>query len=144
MYLSDMDKQRLEEMMLRLQLAVNEIARGEGVEIKLSEPEHLFSGDNNTYKVSMTITDVDPVKQREYEAMCKKVGFTQNVIGMSFTTSHGSLYRIVNIKTRNRKYPVIASSRLGGLYKFSAETVKRQLGGDQLINRNANLDKLIT
>ena len=138
-----MEKQRLEEMMLRLQMAVNEIARGEGVEIKLSEPDHLFSGDNNTYKVSMTIADVDPVKQREYEAMCKKVGFTQNVIGMSFTTSHGSLYRIVNIKTRNRKYPVIASSRLGGLYKFSAEAVKRRLGGDQLINRNANLDKLI-
>ena len=90
----------------------------------------------------MTIADVDPVKQREYEAMCKKVGFTQNVIGMSFT-QNGSLYRIVNIKTRNRKYPVIASSRLGGLYKFSAETVKRNLGGDQLINRNANLDKLI-
>ena len=136
-----MDKQRLEEMMLRLKMAVNEIAKGEGVEIKLSEPDYLF-GENNTYKVSMTIADVDPVKQREYEAMCKKVGFTQNVIGMSFT-QNGSLYRIVNIKTRNRKYPVIASSRLGGLYKFSAETVKRNLGGDQLINRNANLDKLI-
>ena len=136
-----MDKQRLEEMMLRLKMAVNEIARGEGVEIKLSEPDYPF-GENNTYKVSMTIADVDPVKQREYEAMCKKVGFTQNVIGMSFT-QNGSLYRIVNIKTRNRKSPVIASSRLGGLYKFSAETVKRNLGGDQLINRNANLDKLI-
>ncbi len=137
-----MDKQRLEEMMLRLQMAVNEIARGEGVEIKLSEPDHLFLGDNNTYRVSMTIADVDPVKQTEYEAMCKKVGFTQNVIGMSFT-QNGSLYRIVNIKTRNRKYPVIASSRLGGLYKFSAETVKLRLGGDKLINRNANLDKLL-
>ena len=136
-----MDKQRLEEMMLRLRMAVNEIARGEGVEIKISEPDYLF-GENKTYNVSMTIADVDPVKQREYEAMCKKVGFTQNVIGMSFT-QNGSLYRIVNIKTRNRKYPVIASSRLGGLYKFSAETVKRNLGGDQLINRNANLDKLI-
>jgi len=136
-----MEKQRLEEMMLRLRMAVNEIARGEGVEIKLSEPDYLF-GENNTYNVSMTIADVDPVKHREYEAMCKKVGFTQNVIGMSFT-QNGSLYRIVNIKTRNRKYPVIASSRLGGLYKFSAETVKRNLGGDQLINRNANLDKLI-
>jgi hypothetical protein len=136
-----MDKQKLEEMMLRLQMAVNEIARGEGVEIKLSEPDYLL-GENNTYNVSMTITDVDPVKQREYEAMCKKVGFTQNVIGMSFT-QNGSLYRIVNIKTRNRKYPVIASSRLGGLYKFSAETVKLRLGGDKLINRNANLDKLL-
>ena len=136
-----MEKQRLEEMMLRLRMAVNEIARGEGVEIKLSEPDYLF-GENNTYNVSMTIADVDPVKHREYDAMCKKVGFTQNVIGMSFT-QNGSLYRIVNIKTRNRKYPVIASSRLGGLYKFSAETVKRNLGGDQLINRNANLDKLI-
>lgn len=136
-----MEKQRLEEMMLRLKMAVNEIARGEGVEIKISDPDYLFS-ESNTYNVSMTITDVDPVKQREYEAMCKKVGFTQNVIGMSFT-QNGSLYRIVNIKTRNRKYPVIASSRLGGLYKFSAETVKRNLGGDQLINRNANLDKLI-
>lgn len=137
-----MDKERLEQMMLRLQMAVLEIGRGEGFDIRLSEPDQLFSGSQNTLIAKMTITETKPEDHIANEALCRKVGFTQNVIGQSFT-QNGSLYRIVNIKTRNRKYPVIASSRLGGLYKFSAETVKRNLGGDQLINRNANLDKLI-
>jgi len=28
-------------------------------------------------------------------------------------------------------------------YKFSVDTIKKILGGDKLINRNKNLDKLI-
>lgn len=137
-----MDKERLEQMMLRLRMAVLEIGRGEGFEITLSEPNQLFSGSQNTHIAKMMIAETKPEDHMANEALCMKVGFTQNVIGLSFT-QNGSLYRIVNIKTRNRKYPVIASSRLGGLYKFSVATVKRNLGGDQLINRNANLDKLI-
>jgi hypothetical protein len=138
-----MEKQRLEEMLLRLQMMANEIARGEGVKIDLSQPDQIFEGPNNTYSVRLTITEVKETDNKEYEKLCQKVGFTQNVIGQSFT-QNGSLYRIVNIKTKNRKYPVIASSRLGTLYKFSVATVKMRLGGDKLINRNANLDKLLT
>jgi hypothetical protein len=138
-----MEKQRLEEMLLRLQMMANEIARGEGVKIDLSEPDQLFELSNNTYSLRLTITEVKETDNLEYEKLCRKVGFTQNVIGQSLT-QNGSLYRIVNIKTKNRKYPVIASSRLGTLYKFSVETVKMRLGGDKLINRNANLDKLIS
>lgn len=124
-------------------MAVVDICRGEGVEIRLSEPELIFSGKENTYTAKLTITEAaNPNRDKEYEALCRKVGFTQNVIGREFEKG-GTLYQIVNIKPRNRKYPVIAASRLGQLYKFSVEGVKKSLGGDQLINRNANLDKLI-
>jgi hypothetical protein len=62
---------------------------------------------------------------------------------MSFELK-GSNYEITDIKTKNRKYPVIAiETRTKKSYKFSVDTVKRLLGGDSKINRDKNLDKLI-
>lgn len=78
-----------------------------------------------------------------FESICKKLGFSQNIIGMQFENK-GSIYKIVDIKTRNRKYPVIAESMSNGkMYKYSVTHVKSLIGGDKIINRNANLDKLI-
>jgi len=77
------------------------------------------------------------------ERTCKSIGFTQNVIGMEFTY-RGSKYEITDIKTKNRKYPVIAiDSSSNTAYKFGVESVKKLLGGDNIINRNKNLDKLV-
>jgi hypothetical protein len=56
----------------------------------------------------------------------------------------GDKYEITDIKTKNRKYPVIATEiRTKKSYKFSVDTVKKLLGGDSKINRDKNLDKLI-
>jgi len=77
------------------------------------------------------------------ETTCRGLGFTQNVIGMSFEF-RGDKYEVSDIKTKNRKYPVIATEvRSKKSYKFSVDTVKRLLGGDSQINRNKNLDKLV-
>jgi hypothetical protein len=76
-----------------------------------------------------------------YEAICKQLGFTQNIIGMKFMGNGGEM-TIIDIKTKNRKYPVIAQGKTG-TFKYSVEHVKRCIGGDKLINRNANLDKLL-
>ena len=55
------------------------------------------------------------------------------------------LHRTSQVKTKNRKYPVIAKSdRDGKMYKFTVEHIKKLIGGDKIINRNANLDKLIS
>jgi hypothetical protein len=71
------------------------------------------------------------------------MGFTQNIIGMQFTGTNG-VYEITEIKTRNRTYPVIAKSLSSGKsYKYSVNQIKSLIGGDKIINRNANLDKLV-
>jgi hypothetical protein len=96
------------------------------------------------YTTKMTVrSKVESVEvSKAYEIMCKRLGFTQNIIGMEFP-GNGGQYKIVEIKLKNRKYPVIAKSANDKLYKYSVADIKRRIGGDQIINRNANLDKLV-
>lgn len=97
------------------------------------------------YTTSMKVASTEKTEkvQSFHESICKRLGFTQNIIGMTFQGKNG-LYEITEIKTRNRKYPVIAESKANGrMYKYSADHIKRLIGGDKVINRNANLDKLI-
>jgi hypothetical protein len=62
---------------------------------------------------------------------------------MQFRGTNG-VYEITEIKTRNRTYPVIAKSLSNGkMYKYTVNQVKALIGGDKIINRNANLDKLV-
>jgi hypothetical protein len=62
---------------------------------------------------------------------------------MRFNGTSG-IYEIVDIKTKNRTYPIIAKQVSGNkTYKYSVDQIKRLIGGDKIINRNANLDKLI-
>ena len=78
-----------------------------------------------------------------YKAICRRLGFTQNIIGMQFYGTNG-VYEIIDIKTKNRTYPIIGKSISNGkTYKYSVNQIKALIGGDKIINRNANLDKLI-
>ncbi len=97
------------------------------------------------YSTSMSVTTLDKNEKVDgvLRSVCRRLGFTQNIIGMQFYGSNG-LYEIIDIKTKNRKYPVIAKSLSNSTqYKFSVDHIKKLMGGDKIINRNANLDKLI-
>lgn len=80
--------------------------------------------------------------EKAYKGVCQRLGFTQNIMGMKFQSNNG-IYEIVDIQTKNRKYPIIATSPNGTRYKYSVAHIKKLIGGDKIINRNANLDKLI-
>jgi hypothetical protein len=97
------------------------------------------------YQTSLTVKTLDKSEKVEsvMERTCRSVGFTQNVIGMTFSFKN-SKYEVTDIKTKNRKYPVIATDlSTNTSYKFGVETIKKLLGGDSQINRNKNLDKLV-
>ena len=60
-----------------------------------------------------------------FEAISKRFGFTQNIIGMQFNGRNG-VYEITDIKTRSRKYPIIAKSLLTGQqFKYTVDTIKK-------------------
>ena len=97
------------------------------------------------YSCKMTIKTLEKTEAvgDVYKSICKRLGFTQNIIGMKFNGTNG-IYEIIDIKTTNRTYPIIAKSISNGkTYKYSVNNIKTLIGGDKIINRNANLDKLI-
>jgi hypothetical protein len=125
----------------KLKAAIKQIETEENVQFDFGA----INFNPQRYQTNFTVKTLEKSDKVEsiMEITCKSIGFTQNVIGMNFQFK-GSKYEITDIKTKNRKYPVIAidlSSKTS--YKFSVETIKGLLGGDKIINRNKNLDKLI-
>ncbi len=74
--------------------------------------------------------------------LSQKIGFTQNILGMKFSHKNEE-YEISDIRLKNYKYPVIVKRKDGALYKYPVTLIKNSLGGDKIINRNANLDSLL-
>ena len=125
----------------KIKKAIAEIEKAENVKIDFGT----LSFNPQKYSTSMTVSTLDKSERVEsiLERTCRSIGFTQNVIGMTFDF-RGDKYEITDIKTKNRKYPVIATEiRTKKGYKFSVETIRKALGGDSQINRNKNLDKLV-
>jgi hypothetical protein len=125
----------------KLKAAIKQIETEENVQFDFGK----INFTPQRYQTNFTVKTLEKSDKVEsiMEITCKSIGFTQNVIGMNFNFKNSN-YEITDIKTKNRKYPVIAidlSSKTS--YKFSVETIKRLLGGDKIINRNKNLDKLI-
>jgi hypothetical protein len=125
----------------KIRKALDQIEKDENVKIEFGSIS--YNPAKYTTTMSVVTTEKNERVDKIFESVCKRLGFTQNIIGMQFHGTNG-VYEITDIKTKNRKYPVIALSVSSGTsYKFSADHIKRLIGGDKIINRNANLDKLL-
>jgi hypothetical protein len=134
-------REKVLQVQNKIKEAIAQIEKDENVKIDFGS----LSFNPQRYSTSMTVSTLEKSEKVEsvLERTCRSIGFTQNVIGMSFDF-RGDKYEITDIKTKNRKYPVIATeNRTKKSYKFSIDTIKRLLGGDSKINRDKNLDKLV-
>lgn len=101
------------------------------------------------FKMELTGVEKDKLKDLENKntKLSLSYGFTQNIVGMEFEGIRGSKrlnHKIVGFKPANHKYPIITvDTNSGSSYKLGPDHVKKQLGGDKLINRKSNLDKLL-
>lgn len=134
------NEKKIKSIQDKIKLAISEIEKEENVKIEFSSIKFNIAH----YVTQMTVKTLDKTDKVDsiYKSMCSRLGFTQNIIGMKFDGMNG-IYEIIDIQTRNRKYPVIAKSSDGKKYKYSVDHIKKLIGGDKIINRNANLDKLI-
>jgi hypothetical protein len=132
---------KIKKIQDRIKAAILQIEAEENVKIDFGT----ISYNKAFYTSKMTVKTLEKTEAvgDVYKAICRRLGFTQNIIGMRFQGTSG-VYEIVDIKTKNRTYPIIAK-QVSGLktYKYSVDQIKRLIGGDKIINRNANLDKLI-
>ncbi len=135
-------RQRIILIQEKIKRSIKRIEKEENVQITFGHSLMGYSNYTVNMKVNSNLT-IQEKKNRE-EELSRLVGFTQNVCGMKFKRPEkdGS-YTITEIRPRNRKYPVIAISSKGDLYKFKVDSVKTYLGGDKIVNRNVNLDNLL-
>lgn len=124
----------------KIKKAIAQIEKDENVKIVFGSCRYNSAFYQTQMKVS-TNEKTEKVKD-VFTNICKMLGFTQNIIGMKFDGPSG-VYEIIDIKTRNRKYPIIAKTEAGKQFKYSVEDIKRRIGGDKIINRNANIEKLL-
>lgn len=125
----------------KIKAAVLKIENEENIKIEFGSCRY----NSAYYNTTMKVTTLDKTEKVSgvFEGISKRFGFTQNIMGMKFDGKNG-LYEIVDIKTRSRKYPIIAKSlTTGQSFKYTVDQIKRYMGGDKIINRNSNLDKLI-
>ena len=104
-----------------------------------------FSTSNgfDGFKIQVTIKSEE--NNEVNVLLSKNYGFTQNIVGMTFISRKdgSSTHEIVGFRPSNRLYKIITKNLKNGKnYKFSINDVKISLGGDKLINRFANLEKL--
>ena len=131
---------KIKSIQSKIKLAISKIEQEENVKIDFSSVR--FNVAHYTTQMSVKTLDKTESVDSVLKSICVKLGFTQNIIGMTFDGTNG-MYEIIDIQTRNRRYPVIVKSSDGKKYKYSVEHIKKIIGGDKIINRNANLDKLI-
>ena len=135
------DEAKIKKVQDRIKAAILQIEAEENVKIDFGTIS--YNKAFYTSKMSVKTLEKTEAVGDVYKAICRRLGFTQNIIGMRFHGTNG-IYEIVDIKTKNRTYPIIAKQVSGiKTYKYSVDQIKRLIGGDKIINRNANLDKLI-
>jgi len=133
---------KIKKIQAKLNKAIAEISKEENVSIVFGGIRYNSAEYSTTMKVK-TLEKSEKVTNLN-TSVCKRYGFTQNILGMTFEGKNGTM-KIIDIKTRNRSYPIIAECLQNGKsYKYSATDIKQRLGGDKIINRNANLDKLVS
>lgn len=135
------DTNKINRVQSKIAAALAQIEKDENIKISFGN----CSYNAAYYKSGMTVTSLENNEKVDnvFLKLSQRLGFTQNIIGMTFTGTTCGEVTITDIKLKNFKYPVFGTNKDGKSYKFTIEQVKRYLGGDKIINRNANLDKLL-
>lgn len=135
------DANKINRVQSKITAALAQIEKDENIKISFGS----CSYNAAYYKSGMTVTSLENSEKVDnvFLKISQRLGFTQNIIGMTFTGTTCGEVTITDIKLKNFKYPIIGTTKGGKSYKFTTDQVKRYLGGDKIINRNANLDKLL-
>lgn len=135
-----MNRDKVISISAKIKLALSEISKQEGIEISMSG----ISFTSTSFSTKITGVEKDnPEYDKVNLTLSKKYGFTQNIIGMEFTSPSGT-FIVDGFKTANRKYPILATRTDGKSYKFHPSQILKYFGGHNIINRNANLKNLLS
>ncbi len=95
-----------------------------------------FTDTSVTFKVEVSLISEDGVVQdrvaSDFARYAQQYGLKADDLNAEIILHDGKKGKIVGLKTRNRKYPVIAEASDGRRYKLSADQARRYLGREPL------------
>ena len=115
----------------------------DGINITISDCE-----TKTGFRIEIIVDDNKKLKLMENTnlRLSKKHGFTQNIVGLEFESIVNNVnkkFKIIGFIPRSKKFHIRARDNDNLTWKFTTDEVKKKLGGDKIINRNANLKKLL-
>jgi hypothetical protein len=134
-----MNRDKVTSISEKIKIELAKISASEGIDISLGS----ISFSSSSFSVKIIGVEKDnPDSHRVNLMLSKRYGFTQNIVGMEFTSPSGT-FIVDGFKTANRKYPILATKTDGKMYKFHPTQILKYFGGHNVINRNANLKSLL-
>ena len=118
---------KIDKVQKEIKIALAKIEKANKVSIKFGRVTY----NDIDYGTRMTVTTVEKskavsrAKGSENLMLSRSYGFDKNIVGNTFE-SNGKTFEIIEFKTRNRKYPIIATNN-GKRFKFDVPRVKRML-----------------
>jgi len=124
-----MDRKKCKEIREILEANVFE-ALEEKFNVRVTVGAARFDDANVTFKIEFAdVTEdgeVRDTKSENFKRECYRFGLEPDDLGSSFLF-RGEMYKIVGLKPRSYKYPVLAERSDGRSFKFAADLVKRNL-----------------
>lgn len=122
--MTQINRQILKLMANDIESALQSVAKKYNVEMKYNGGR--FTSNNATIKIEIsTINDNGELITREandFKSLAKFYGLSADLYGKSFTT-HKDTYKIVGLKSKSHKYPILCERSDGKIFKFPASTV---------------------
>lgn len=117
-------KKEFDRFFEEVKQALAPIAKRYGGHIKLGN-SYRYSPTNCTFTVQLIkgSGDSKPLEQVEFEMYCGMFGLTKDDYGRKFAFG-GEQYTLCGFKPKAPKYPILARSKAGKLYKFPEDVLK--------------------
>ena len=116
------------ELREELNAALSLVEKETGLKIKVGKCT--YRSNRATFTIeALTVQDGEVFDEAatDFEVFCGDYGLEREHLGQ-VVTIHGKTRKIVGLKTRNRKYPIILEDlKTGKRYKYRASTIKAAL-----------------
>lgn len=120
-------KTQLQNIRQEMDSALAEIAAKHGMSMQVGKISYDDVSFKAEVKANVVSNDGTNLKAKnDWDCYCSMFNLDKSDFGSTFK-QNGEVFEIVEIKPRNRKYPIIARNSKGQ-YKFKAETVREKLG----------------
>ena len=130
------DKENIKELRNDIEGALGVVAAKHNITFTIGGVRY----GSDTIKLSVSGSDnstpgVD-IYEKDFLKKCGQYGLTKENLGATFMSPQsGDLFKITGLKTRNRKYPILAERVGDGKgFKFNEDTVRDLLRGDSGIS----------
>lgn len=131
------DKTTLKDLREDISTALAEVERKHGIKLELKRITYDLDSFRGTLAGFIPGVNGDSVYESEWMKYHYKYGFNREDLGFKFRTPTG-VFKVIGLKTANRKYPVICR-RLDNekIYKFAPSVVESHIRG---VNREVQGD----